>query len=64
MTIRQSKETLERAFKELEGAQDREDLRQAAEKAWRAAREAVYAVMKAGGVEIKGTLRTGNVGKF
>lgn len=41
-----AKKTLSRAFAELEQAQgDPEKMRQAAEKGWRAAREAVYAVM-------------------
>jgi hypothetical protein len=45
VTIAVAKKTLNRALAELHQAKDEEDVRQAAEKAWRAAREAVYAVI-------------------
>ena len=55
---------MNRAFAELNAASDEEDLRQAAEKGWRAAREAVYAVMQAAGIRPRGTLGAGAVAAF
>lgn len=49
MTTAIARKTLNRARLELHRAKGVEDLRQAAEKAWRAAREAVYAVLDAAG---------------
>ncbi|SRR5258706_5477919 len=66
MSIKIAKATLGRAFAELRRARDREDERQAGEKGWRAAREAVYAVIAAvdPSISLKGTLGYGAVQKF
>ena len=45
MNIKTARTTLNRAYTEFNAATDYEDFRQVAEKAWRAAREATYAVM-------------------
>jgi hypothetical protein len=51
-TIKTARKTLNRAFAEFNQADgDPEKIRQAAEKGWRAAREAVYTVLRAYGVE-------------
>lgn len=63
-TLAKARATLHRAFRELHGAKDDEDLRQAAEKGWRAAREGVYAVMLSGGQVLHGTVGGGTVREF
>ena len=63
-TIALAKATLHRAYRELREAKDNEELRQAAEKGWRAAREAVYTVLLAGGKVPHGTLGGGTVRDF
>ena len=65
-TIATARRSLNRAFSELVRAQgDPEDVRQAAEKGWRAAREAVYAVLKSRGITHHGgTLSAGKLGDF
>jgi hypothetical protein len=65
--IAKAQRTLNRAFVELEQAArgDLEARRQAAEKGWRAAREAVYGVIEAhGGERPRGTIGAGEVGAF
>jgi len=65
--ISKARRTLNRAFAELKRASagDIEARRQVAEKAWRAAREAVYGVMEAYGEERpRGTIGVGEVGDF
>lgn len=65
--IEKARRTLNRAFAELKRAPagDLEARRQAAEKAWRAAREAVYGVMEAHGEDRpRGTVGAGEVGHF
>jgi hypothetical protein len=65
MSIATARRTLSRAFAELAQANgDVEARRQAAEKGWRAAREAVYAVMQAAGVEVHGTVGASAVADF
>jgi len=66
MTVAAAKKTLSRAFAELDQADgDLEVIRQVAEKGWRAAREAVYAVMACKGERpSKGTITVGEVAKF
>jgi hypothetical protein len=65
-TIRTARKTLNRAFAELSQAQgDAEKIRQAAEKGWRAAREAVYALIHSDGREQwPGTMSVQRVGAF
>lgn len=56
-SVAEAKRTLHRAFSELAQARgDDERIRQAAEKGWRAAREAVYAVLRAAGERVVGTV--------
>lgn len=65
--IAKAQRTLNRAFAELDRAQagDLEARREAAEKAWRAAREAVYGVMEAHGEQRRrGTVSPAHVGAF
>jgi len=65
MSIETAKKTLNRAQAELHQGKDEEDLRQAAEKGWRAAREAVYAVLDAAGEPTKkSTLSPQSVAAF
>lgn len=66
MSIQQARKTLDRAWRELHAAErgDYEDLRQAAEKAWRAAREAVYGVMEAAKNRPKGTTSISEIASF
>ena len=60
-----ARKTLNSAFAELKQADlDPEKVRQAAEKGWRAAREAVYAVMRSHGEDVHGTIGSGRVGDF
>jgi hypothetical protein len=60
-----ARKTLNLAFAELAEANGHTEVkRQAAEKAWRAAREAVYAVMETAGVKVRGTLGAPAVGDF
>ena len=64
MSIEKAKATFKRACEEFEAARDSEDYRQASEKAWRAAREAVYAVMAAAGFRKKSTLSPDAIADF
>jgi hypothetical protein len=65
MTIEMAKKTLNRAQAELHQAKDEEDRRQASEKGWRAAREAVYAVIEAADQKPKkSTLSPSSVAAF
>jgi len=64
MDIKTAEKTLNRAKLELERAEDDEDRRQAAEKGWRAAREAVNAVMELAGEREKGTRTPSEVEAF
>lgn len=65
MSIETAKKTLNRALSELHQSKDEEEMRQSAEKAWRAAREAVYAVMDIVGEKPKAsTLSTSAIASF
>lgn len=66
MSIKIARTTLGRAFAELRRAEDREDERQAGEKGWRAAREAVYTVMRLADkdISLKGTVSYHTVQSF
>lgn len=64
MILTTPRKTLRRAQTELHYAKDEEDIRQAGEKAWRAVREAVYAVLVAGGEKPTGTVSYLTVAKF
>lgn len=63
-TLPRAKATLHRAYHELRHSKDDEGMRQAAEKGWRAAREAVYTVLLAGGESPHGTVGGGDVRDF
>lgn len=65
-TMKTARKTLNRAFAEFDQAHgDLEKIRQAAEKGWRAAREAVYTVLHAYGIEPgRGTWSEERVGAF
>lgn len=66
-TIARARATLNRAESELRLAvkkNDDEGARQAAEKGWRAAREAVYTVLIEGGITPTGTLDGGDIRGF
>lgn len=64
MSISTARKTLNRARMELHHARDEEDMRQAAEKGWRAAREAVYAVVEAVKKRPHGTVSPSFVADF
>jgi hypothetical protein len=64
MSLTAAKRTLHRARRELHHAHDSEDVRQAAEKAWRAAREAVYTAIASVEDKPKGTWSPSKVADF
>lgn len=59
-----ARSTLKRALEELRRGEDEEDLRQAAEKAWRAVREAVYSVLQEVHPETFRTIRSYEIAAF